>query len=98
MVKIPLNNFCSLPSTSTYWLFKNLTRACAVVSFIFSPLLSKSDMKLTTRSEEHTSELQSRENLVCRLPLEQKNTPSLAVSTLCAEILSATYRPYKRVS
>src|SRR5690606_41314539 len=24
------------------------------------------------RSEEHTSELQSRENLVCRLPLEQK--------------------------
>src|SRR5436309_7501963 len=25
-----------------------------------------------TRSEEHTSELQSRENLVCRLPLEKK--------------------------
>src|SRR5690606_41316886 len=24
------------------------------------------------RSEEHTSELQSRENLVCRLPLEKK--------------------------
>src|SRR5690606_42000964 len=34
------------------------------------------DMKLTfvteTRSEEHTSELQSRENLVCRLLLEKK--------------------------
>src|SRR5690606_41586654 len=28
----------------------------------------------TTRSEEHTSELQSRENLVCRLLLEKKNT------------------------
>src|SRR5690606_42028679 len=27
----------------------------------------------TTRSEEHTSELQSRENLVCRLLLEKKN-------------------------
>src|SRR5690606_40150745 len=27
-----------------------------------------------TRSEEHTSELQSRENLVCRLLLEKKNT------------------------
>src|SRR5690606_40636905 len=26
-----------------------------------------------TRSEEHTSELQSRENLVCRLLLEKKN-------------------------
>src|SRR5690606_39755495 len=28
---------------------------------------------LTRRSEEHTSELQSRENLVCRLLLEKKN-------------------------
>src|SRR6202043_1089043 len=27
----------------------------------------------STRSEEHTSELQSRENLVCRLLLEKKN-------------------------
>src|SRR5436309_4367776 len=27
------------------------------------------------RSEEHTSELQSRENLVCRLLLEKKNWP-----------------------
>src|SRR5690606_40802948 len=29
-------------------------------------------MSLQTRSEEHTSELQSRENLVCRLLLEKK--------------------------
>src|SRR5436309_10422469 len=29
---------------------------------------------LASRSEEHTSELQSRENLVCRLLLEKKNT------------------------
>src|SRR5690606_41670889 len=29
---------------------------------------------LSLRSEEHTSELQSRENLVCRLLLEKKNT------------------------
>src|SRR5205085_11732533 len=28
----------------------------------------------TTRSEEHTSELQSQSNLVCRLLLEKKNT------------------------
>src|SRR5690606_41726736 len=28
-----------------------------------------------TRSEEHTSELQSRENLVCRLLLEKKKAP-----------------------
>src|SRR5690606_40445827 len=30
-----------------------------------------------TRSEEHTSELQSRENLVCRLLLEKKNNKNL---------------------
>src|SRR3712207_8971738 len=29
----------------------------------------------TIRSEEHTSELQSRQYLVCRLLLEKKNTP-----------------------
>src|SRR5690606_41956137 len=32
------------------------------------------DWPTATRSEEHTSELQSRENLVCRLLLEKKNT------------------------
>src|SRR5690606_22288167 len=31
--------------------------------------------KPKTRSEEHTSELQSRENLVCRLLLEKKKKP-----------------------
>src|SRR5207302_3178264 len=33
------------------------------------------------RSEEHTSELQSRENLVCRLLLEKKNTKGVRVIT-----------------
>src|SRR5690606_40220189 len=32
---------------------------------------------LVVRSEEHTSELQSRENLVCRLLLEKKNVVTL---------------------
>src|SRR5436309_5503761 len=38
----------------------------------------------TPRSEEHTSELQSRENLVCRLLLEKKNSsrPSTGVARL----------------
>src|SRR5207302_5403481 len=31
------------------------------------------EFRLVVRSEEHTSELQSRENLVCRLLLEKKN-------------------------
>src|SRR5690606_41060670 len=33
------------------------------------------------RSEEHTSELQSRENLVCRLLLEKKNKGSLLLAS-----------------
>src|SRR5690606_40792599 len=33
-----------------------------------------SSIFLSMRSEEHTSELQSRENLVCRLLLEKKNS------------------------
>src|SRR2546430_9127480 len=32
--------------------------------------------RLSRRSEEHTSELQSQSNLVCRLLLEKKNTAS----------------------
>src|SRR5690606_39441844 len=37
-------------------------------------LAHEAESALVERSEEHTSELQSRENLVCRLLLEQKNT------------------------
>src|SRR3712207_8275692 len=33
-----------------------------------------------TRSEEHTSELQSRQYLVCRLLLEKKNTESMRLA------------------
>src|SRR5690606_41282367 len=40
-----------------------------------SPATVKRDW---TRSEEHTSELQSRENLVCRLLLEKKNAQRVA--------------------
>src|SRR2546430_13581516 len=34
------------------------------------------------RSEEHTSELQSQSNLVCRLLLEKKNTPKNSESSV----------------
>src|SRR5690606_39594176 len=41
--------------------------------FLSSTLYIKGGRGRTDRSEEHTSELQSRENLVCRLLLEKKN-------------------------
>src|SRR5690606_41190758 len=60
------------------------TQLCAVWLLFFffncaqattSPVLETElqHLKFAFRSEEHTSELQSRENLVCRLLLEQKN-------------------------
>src|SRR5690606_40780784 len=44
----------------------------------FLPICPPENVYVVTRSEEHTSELQSRENLVCRLLLEKKkkNTTS----------------------
>src|SRR3712207_8899329 len=40
---------------------------------VFAFAKEKSTGHLTARSEEHTSELQSRQYLVCRLLLEKKN-------------------------
>src|SRR5258707_4179145 len=42
------------------------------------------------RSEEHTSELQSRQYLVCRLLLEKKKTDDLLTKTFC--------NPYRALS
>src|SRR2546430_7363293 len=44
-------------------------------------LTSPSPGSLPTRSEEHTSELQSQSNLVCRLLLEKKKNPKTPTST-----------------
>src|SRR5690606_40638416 len=41
---------------------------------LFSQVALDDATRYAARSEEHTSELQSRENLVCRLLLEKKNT------------------------
>src|SRR3712207_8658124 len=40
--------------------------------------LRRRDVRPTTRSEEHTSELQSRQYLVCRLLLEKKKNTILS--------------------
>src|SRR2546428_10068958 len=39
-------------------------------------------VKVYGRSEEHTSELQSRSDLVCRLLLEKKKTHNISISPL----------------
>src|SRR5439155_11824492 len=40
-----------------------------------------STVEVVDRSEQHTSELQSRGHLVCRLPLEKKKADTLCSST-----------------
>src|SRR3712207_8884747 len=45
---------------------------------------------VSARSEEHTSELQSRQYLVCRLLLEKKNTPTMTPS-MSAITISTSY-------
>src|SRR5690554_7209056 len=49
------------------------TMIFAVGEMMSSPTLSSFIAVITPRSEEHTSELQSRPHLVCRLLLEKKN-------------------------
>src|SRR5690606_39426105 len=50
-------------------------------------------MKTISRSEEHTSELQSRENLVCRLLLEKKKKNQDDTETNSNTKLRNTYLP-----
>src|SRR5436309_7809310 len=57
------------------WLDEGMERLRDIVTGERRPIEELCDFVLDTmlRSEEHTSELQSRENLVCRLLLEKKN-------------------------
>src|SRR2546430_544361 len=48
------------------------------------------DLALTTRSEEHTSELQSQSNLVCRLLLEKKKKKNQRTNSKVDEISNST--------
>src|SRR5690606_40290032 len=43
----------------------------------YAPRSVSPEVRIDVRSEEHTSELQSRENLVCRLLLEKKKVQRL---------------------
>src|SRR5256886_7097054 len=46
------------------------------------------------RSEEHTSELQSQSNIVCRLLLEKKNTSNIILSKW---VFKTKYNQYRRI-
>src|SRR5690606_41796294 len=52
--------------------YANHERGFALYSMRSAEVSRRTSWSTTRRSEEHTSELQSRENLVCRLLLEKK--------------------------
>src|SRR2546430_14059327 len=49
------------------------------------------------RSEEHTSELQSQSNLVCRLLLEKKKNPRYSISSITVFVSSSEAEHYMRL-
>src|SRR5690606_41754592 len=92
------------PPRSTLFPYTTLFRSSATSTFTTrrSPWYARRSRKRSpapverrTRSEEHTSELQSRENLVCRLLLEKKNTANYSrvrgVHPTCGMIPAATH-------
>src|SRR5476651_2899082 len=55
----------------------------AHLPFASAPHAARPASGAFNRSEEHTSELQSRQYLVCRLLLEKKKTPTCCSRTHC---------------
>src|SRR5688572_32487607 len=78
------------PPRSTLFPYTTLFRSadCSVAALVISPMMSDTRCTLATispivlpRSEEHTSELQSQSNLVCRLLLEKKKKQKTTLYT-----------------
>src|SRR2546427_7849020 len=63
------------PPRSTLFPYTTLFRSPACGSTCPRACRGSSCPRIRARSEEHTSELQSQSNLVCRLLLEKKNLP-----------------------
>src|SRR5260370_26230584 len=54
--------------------------SCSFLGCWYHTTRSGADVSISSRSEEHTSELQSHLNLVCRLLLEKKKTKRFTYS------------------
>src|SRR2546430_4922241 len=79
--------------TNFYPLLAGIATTAQAKRMVREHLLNSDDF--SERSEEHTSELQSQSNLVCRLLLEKKKKPTIV---LCAAIgvyaIAAVYAYY----
>src|SRR5260221_10088993 len=81
------------PPRSTLFPYTTLFRSTRTAAQPTEPSMTKSlfiSLPVTDRSEEHTSELQSHSDLVCRLLLEKKKKPSCEMArTNGTEVLSS---------
>src|SRR2546427_7859841 len=64
-----------------------------VTSLTCCPCWASDCQHTSTRSEEHTSELQSQSNLVCRLLLEKKKKNYSAWTSLCKSLMAVCSSP-----
>src|SRR2546430_10184076 len=74
-------------------LFRSVSCPLAMMVYAFFGAFRVPVGRLTLpvlRSEEHTSELQSQSNLVCRLLLEKKNTPVRRMTYYASSGVNAT--------
>src|SRR5260221_9774807 len=64
--------------------FPRCSKCDSAVLFLLVHPVPALDYPWNSRSEEHTSELQSHSDLVCRLLLEKKKTPVIRVASVTA--------------
>src|SRR5690606_40751516 len=73
--KLVRSERAGLSSSETTALIENVVTRETVAWASIASVVPNAAHHVVQRSEEHTSELQSRENLVCRLLLEKKKQP-----------------------
>src|SRR2546430_4679906 len=95
------------PPRSTLFPYTTLFRSRAIARPFASPACSAkraaerrwSTARFAERSEEHTSELQSQSNLVCRLLLEKKvTTPQVAAAEVAERAGAIASQNHQRVA
>src|SRR3989442_11934615 len=65
-------NHREIASKPGVWNFRSRSRSPLVTEYVRTKYVTATTVQTAKRSEEHTSELQSRPHLVCRLLLEKK--------------------------
>src|SRR5438034_3429621 len=70
------------PGRTTYREYLESSKASGEDHGPFTPYLQGALVALEARSEEHTSELQSHSDLVCRLLLEKKNCLQIFITSI----------------